>query len=374
MVTVWKEILKPDTYRLRNGRVVKFTKDDVSNGEKQGKDMIAAGLNIPIAFEHQSTASPEYLSDIKWTDEQKAEFVRNTAGSVKDFRVSPNGVLEAQLEFRDQKDADVAAKAKFVSPRIDEDSTDSKGRTWVGKTVAHVALTPVPVQIDQEPFNLSALTGGWKPRTSEVLSVTDDDESESKKDDSTSTPKPTNNPAIPSLSEFVKVLSECGCDVGDNVIDLNDLFSRLKGVAAIMSKSKDADDGLGALAGEGQAKSGPNPPTLMSALDKREVALKEAERRELSRRVDRLFADNKISGTIQRKLKTELSTINLSFTDSGELADNKFITRIEAYEALEPGVFKDKTVATDLSAIAPPKEFDTKKDGQEAAAKWLASK
>lgn len=384
MTKVWKDILRPGTYRLKNGRVVKFTTEDTANGLAQGKAMIAAGLNIPVALEHQSHATPEYLSDIRWTDQQKADFVRNTVGHISDYRLAPGGVLEACHEFRTPEDAEIAAKARFVSPRIDEDAVDSKGRVWAGKTVSHVAVTPVPVQDGQSAFNLSAAPGtGWTAKASDVLSRYEGDMADGRNDtEATDRQSPgveqsarTSPPTTATLKEFVELLNQCGVNVGDDVTDLDDLRSRLKGVAANVTEK---DDGMSALAGDGAKdtiRDGANPPCLMSALDKREAVLVNAERKDLARRADALFASNRIDGPNHRKLKADLATVILSFTDSGDIADCKLVTRIEAYEALPAGQFAKKDAASaELSTLAPPAEFEPKKDAQDKARDWLVGK
>lgn len=421
-VEVWKDTLYPGTYTLPNGRTVTYSPADVANAVAQGQKMIDAGLHIPVAWDHQANAIPEYLSDLDANPDWRAEYVRNTLGHVKGFELR-DGIAWANVLITDPKDADAFRKAKFVSPRIDTDPVDSAGVKWPGKTIAHVGVTSKPVQHRQQPVALSSLAGqnrrAWAASVSHTLSEykgsdvkKDDDAKDDVKDDAKPAAKdaddadakpaekPTDTPpkepaklsetppkeTTGALAETVRLLDVIGVKLGEGVADWDDFCSRLKAIAASMGKDMtDTDAQLPGKAGDG-IEPGPSAPALMSGLEKTKATLIAAERRELTRRADALFSSNRIDGPTHRRLKNQIASDQLSFLDNGTLKKNETIITIEAYEKLPQGKYAvggsgGKTMTSaELSALGvepvnrPSKLAPDDESRQNAAAEFLAGK
>lgn len=127
-------------YRVRP---VTFSRSDIAHYASEGNAMLAAGLQIPIPKEHQDVLP---LS----TAERNANSVEHNAGWVKRYERDANS-LYAVLGI---EDPGLAAKLpqtiKYVSPEITPEFVGA-GKVW-RNVITHVALTPQPVQFDQEPF------------------------------------------------------------------------------------------------------------------------------------------------------------------------------------------------------------------------------
>jgi hypothetical protein len=160
MPLVPKQVISPGTYYAEdeagNPRAYTFTRQDVDHFFATGKQMLGAGLTIPVPLEHQDV-KPVSVADAK------ANRVRNNAGWVKDFRMSGDS-LYAILDI---PDAELASKLpttiKHVSPEIDPRFLDGNGREW-SNAITHVALTLRPRFMGQVPFgadgaDLMAATG-----------------------------------------------------------------------------------------------------------------------------------------------------------------------------------------------------------------------
>ncbi len=127
------------------------------NGSRQ---MLKAGLSIPVPYEHQSLKPMT-------EGERRAGQVKNNAGFVKDF-VRVSGKTYVDLDIPDEKEAAKLGKTiKYVSPDIEPRIVDGRGRVWEN-IISHVALTNRPRWMDQEPFGtdgadlLGRLGGGNK--------------------------------------------------------------------------------------------------------------------------------------------------------------------------------------------------------------------
>lgn len=148
-----KQVIRPGRYFLRDGRVFECRPEEVSHYARRMDEMAKAGLHIPVVWEHQSNAKPLTMSD--W-DDWRARFARSCIGHV--HGAEDGG--EATFDAIDPDDRKALAKAKFVSPEIAWDYVDPTGREWPGPSILHVAVTPVPIQVDQAPFESSYAKGG----------------------------------------------------------------------------------------------------------------------------------------------------------------------------------------------------------------------
>lgn len=364
MVTLWREVLKPGTYRLPGGRTVTFTRRDVRNAEATGGAMLEDGLGVPLVWEHQAAAVPVYLSDFTpASPDWPADFARHTFGRVTGYRVNARGALEAKHEIPDPAEAERFKGLLGVSPRLDVDFVDERGKLWPGVTVSHVAATPKPVQRDLAPPTLLSQTAGrGRSRSTVFLSFAtregsavakDDDEKDDAElesdaelppdDAAAADPEPALTPAPMNLTELVGLLGQCGVMVGEGVADLNDLVSRLKAVVAMKAggDSGTGDDyaataGAGADAAGG-TRPGGGPPAVMMSHTRLPARIVAGDRRELARRADELFRTGRVDGATHRRLLAEAKAVDLSYTPAGEIAPHKLVHQLEAYEGLPAG-------------------------------------
>lgn len=148
MPRVKKDILYPGTYHLPDGRTVSYSRADVKHLKRRLKDMLAAGLHVPMAWGHQDEARPRTV------DEILANRARFCLGHAADASETPEGILEVDLDVPDPADAKRLPSVRFVSPEISEDFVDSTGRLWPGPSITHIAATGRPVQHKQKPFSV----------------------------------------------------------------------------------------------------------------------------------------------------------------------------------------------------------------------------
>lgn len=126
---------------------VEFSANDSRHLHQRVKEMLAAGLQIPVAIEHQSSAKPMYHDD--W-ERYLAERAWATCGYLVDAEVQPDGKLKLIFDVPNADDAKRVEVIKFVSPEIMTDFVDGSGRMWDGMSITHLAVTPKPVQHIQD--------------------------------------------------------------------------------------------------------------------------------------------------------------------------------------------------------------------------------
>jgi hypothetical protein len=149
---ILKQIVKPGEYLAVSGdgtrSPIKIDKDDVRHFQKTGNAMIAAGLPIRIPLNHLDYADPWDKDDEK----AKAKDVEFNKGFVTSFKIDKHNALWGELDIPDAEFANrLEGEIKFVSPKILPTFTDGHGKTWEN-CIAHVALTPTPVDHTQSPF------------------------------------------------------------------------------------------------------------------------------------------------------------------------------------------------------------------------------
>lgn len=144
-----KEVLKTGEYFAPEGKVV-VTTDRMQHWKDKHKEMLAAGLRLPIPWGHLSKAKP-------LTYEEK-EFLESkfNAGFIDDYEIvkGPDGIetFNAIIDIPLQEDADkVGNIVKEVSPQIESAFVDGKGRVW-NDVITHLALVTLPVAPGQSNF------------------------------------------------------------------------------------------------------------------------------------------------------------------------------------------------------------------------------
>jgi hypothetical protein len=362
MARTWKDVLTSGRYRLSDGRVVTYTAEHVRQAAENGNAMLSAGLRCPGCWEHDQEAEPTYLSQ----SNPMSHLARGYWGEPVRFE-DRGGVLWAELDVPDQADADQLAKVRTVSPRIDFDFVDERGKLWPGCSIGHIAATPKPVQRDQKPVMFSQSKLNTKRRESHFLS-------QATRETGSLDPK-----------KAAGLLAKLGIHLGDGLTDWNDFGARLEAAVATKSGNTDSnddddlgDEGLGTTIEGGASETTASPPVMMSqTIQGRMNQLIGAERAELSRRVDRLQRTMRIDGPTHRKLKAAVSAANLSLSGTGQLQFDPLVARIEAYESLPEkaalNVLKPKGNLSQVSVVEPPDGLKPS-DGKTEALAFLRKK
>lgn len=161
---VWKEVIRPGGYwyddpDTKKPALFTATPEYVRYLHEQGREMLKAGLSIPVPLEHQADARP------LTAEERAATQLRHNAGWVADYEMRDNRLM-AKL---DVQDPEVARKLphtiRYTSPWLNS-FTDGKGKKWEG-VISHVALTTRPRIVDQEPFASVAASLSLASRTTD---------------------------------------------------------------------------------------------------------------------------------------------------------------------------------------------------------------
>jgi hypothetical protein len=329
---VQKDIFRPGEYRLPDGREVKFTAADVRRAYENGLAMLRNRFAIPAIYEHDEHATPVQLSgsaDPNWPE----SFARKAVGHVTGFSLREEGgvpVLWASHEIPEE-DAKQWAKARFASPRLDVNASDSKGNRYPGYSVQHVAITPRPIQVEQSPVQLST-TAYTAPiyLSMEYLKMADENDDKGGSDTGG--------------GEFKRVkdaLSSMGHTLPDSVTDWNGLATALEVLAANGGATEpddmdDMDDQDGDGTGETTAAA---PPIMMSAQQQKvHERLVNAERRSLATRAEtatrKLVARGLLTADQASKFNAKFTSVSLSFASDGSVKRNELVAQLETYEQL----------------------------------------
>jgi hypothetical protein len=318
-----KDVLYPGKYRLADGRTVEYTREDVGHLKQRLKDMTAAGLQVPVAWEHQDDAKQ------KSEAERRGERAKWNLGFALDADETAEGFLVTKVDVPGADDAQRLPSVRFASPEIVENYTDGTGKVWPGKSITHIAVTPRPVQHNQQPFRSVQLSGGVVR-----LSLTDrlSEEKNKTKEEGGGDGQ---SEADAKFQECLDCLRNDGYGLPDDTTPAN-LIERLH--TAALTKRKVMGDQYGT--GGTPSPEGVSPVTMSleqkaSRLEEQLVKLK---RESLVSRVNVLFASGRITRPMRDKLLTEASAAQLSLDDAGELKDARLLAKVEALEEL-PATF-----------------------------------
>lgn len=342
-VQFWKETLRPGRYRLSDGRVVTYKPNDSAAAAATGKKMLAAGLRVPVCWEHDPDANPVALSHAN------AWLARGYAGEARDYRVGADGVLETLVEAASPEDAERMKRIRTVSPRVNYDFTDEEGVLWPGVSLGHIAVTAMPVQRRQKPVDFGrVVTGTVRPH------ATDTHDLSLATPVSTDMAEPNETDAAAAgagdMKAVLKWLKLLGINPGD-ASNLADLGTRLEAIAT--HQGADADqDGDGVPDG---AEPGPAPSALMSWLDSRA----KIEAGDFERRIERLEGTRRVPAAVADKLRGELKAADLSRASYSlktyQLKPLPLAAKLDAYEALPepPDLTRRSRLTADLGRVVP---------------------
>ncbi len=343
MATFDKDFLYPGTYRLKDGRTFHASAGDVAHLARRLEEMLAAGLQIPVSWEHQGLAPRTKAELSKLTADQ----TRLTLGHVESASLSPEGFLAGRVAVPVDDDAKRLPAVRFVSPTIAHDWTDGDGRFWPGASVVELAATPRPVQHRQQPFKPVAFSHG-----AISLSLADYRGDTTMPDD-TQKPndkKPDGEDGGKQLKTVLAALADVGLVLPDDTTPEN-LLDRLH-TAALTKKGPET---------EAEAvPQAPPPPVGMSLGGKpqptaAERRLLQLSHKDLQTRADALLSTGRVGPPVHQKLKAELGKVQLSLTAEGELSPSPVLAKIAAYEDLEPSsAWSAQRLSLGAEAIDPP--------------------
>ncbi len=152
---VWKDALYLGRWITPEGGVFDCGPEDMKHFFGRAKAMLAHGTPIPWCVEHKKGVG---LS----REEQIDAWAKSIKGHVHDARMNSAGEMEIELDV-DDADKPLLEALKSVSPEIrfnvrdrNGPAKDDTGPYWPGGSIAHIAVTGVPVQFPQRPFNFGS--------------------------------------------------------------------------------------------------------------------------------------------------------------------------------------------------------------------------
>lgn len=318
-------------------RYAEYSPDDIREFAVKGNQFVQKGINIPVCYEHRSDANAsEELSQ----DDIKSGKATGIIGWIEGFSVAGDSV-KARVNIPSLSDAEQFENVRFVSPKIAE-FMDGRGTEW-GRAITHVALTGRPVQFPQEPPVAVCLSlEDFQPvsLSHEVSRMKDESKAPAEEKDEKDDEKKSHLSEMSKdekFGEVLKLLKWKGIALPDDTKP-NNVWDRLHIALTAIKSTQEME-----LMGNNLAsvKEGQSQPVLMSqnsvenpALAKQIEQAKNLARTNLGSRIDKLVATGRITPVIAQKLKAELTSVELSFENSGDLAPNAVAAKVEAYEML----------------------------------------
>lgn len=341
---------------------MQYSHKDIAHLNHRLKEMISAGLQIPVSKEHQSVAKP--MSPMEW-ERFQAEKAWATCGWVQDGFVKPDGTLCLQVEVPDEEDARRVAVIRYVSPEIVRDFMDGNGKVWPGLSITHLAVTPRPVQHRQTPFERIQLSLSHPRRVRLSLGADMPDEYDDYEDDmgaedesgmddmdmaddDVTDDEPMDDPVMDEpageskVAELVNLMREVfNIDVAGHVTSEKDLIDHLY-TAALTAKAhkgmgegiEGSDEFMDEPMDEGDVEEVPS--SVMMSLRQENKALMARvlgdERKNVKARIDRLLKAGVIGKRMHQSLTQEASEVRLSLDANGGLKTNPFLRTLEMFE------------------------------------------
>jgi hypothetical protein len=166
----WKDALYLGTWVTPRGQVLDVGVKDLQYFRDRTKAMLAAGKPVPWGIEHHDVEKASKLS----AAERIRDWAEGIKGHLHDARIVKKLVPDATgaetlqdvLEFEmDVADADkpLLENLKSVSPELYPNfrdrhgpASDGTGPYWPGQSIGWLAVTGVPVQYPQTPFDFSS--------------------------------------------------------------------------------------------------------------------------------------------------------------------------------------------------------------------------
>ncbi len=145
-----KQIIKTGIYRSPDGEVP-VTPERIDHWCNQFKRMSINGLKIPIPWGHQQTSPLTY-------EEREYQESKFNAGFIEEMLKEKDDdgedMLVAVLDIPLKQDIEkIGTTIKEVSPQIESNFVDGKGKLWQD-VITHLALVTLPVIPSQDNFKL----------------------------------------------------------------------------------------------------------------------------------------------------------------------------------------------------------------------------
>jgi hypothetical protein len=357
-----KDALYPGEWHLADGRVFNATPQMVKRLAERAKEMIAAGVPMPLAWEHDDSAKPMTAA------ERAKEVAKTLPGWVESTDLTPEGILEMIVDVPVAADAERIPAVRFASPHIEDDFKDGTGRIWDGPSILHLAATPRPVQIPQQPFQplpgtslsmpIRLSLNDYKPyRLGENMA----DDTSKKGDDKGKGGE--GDGADARLKNVVDALSKINVVLPKDTTKDN-FFERVESALLTLAAATGANPAPSA-----DADPAAGNPVMMSMAKR----LMETEKKSLVARANALFSTGRITKPAKDKLLAELGTVQLSLAPTtGELLPNKTVAKIEAYEELDEGsAFPVTDLSQGVTRPPMPSEGQSQRDTPEHTKKTL---
>jgi hypothetical protein len=379
MAKIWKEVLLPGRQRDKSGEWYEFTPADILDAHRNLRKMLGRKVPLPAVWEHVGVEANS-------PDDRKAAYAKYTFGHITDGRVNDRGALELLHEVRDPADVEQLLKTKFVSPKVFPSYSDSRGGTYHGTTIAHVAATPSPVQFWQRPFELSRAGALYLSYTPEDHAVADEDKGEKKSEGGEKKSEGGGEKAKTGIDAVIAALKEVGFSIPDEVTDETGLVIAIKASGGPGGGGDNPDEDLDdyGQGGGGEVGAAGGPPVMMSTLDRdpgrraQAKAWASDERRDLLGRVKQLFQSGRIDRPTAKALQRQAKAVEMSFTPECEASSplHKKLAELEkrsANSAWRPaGGRPVELSATNMGAVGRPKELsgDAK---DESVTDWMCA-
>ena len=310
MPSVWKEVLLPGTQQGPDGKRYTFTRRDVLEARRNVNKMLSRGVPIPAVWEHVNVEAGD-------SDAWKARYAKYTFGHIDRSRINARGGLDLRHEIPDPADVQQLVKTKFVSPKVYPSYSDSRGGTYRGTTIAHVAATPSPVQFWQRPWELSqrgTLYLSYLPENAMPDEPADKDDKGDK-----------GGQANAELSELIEALRAKGMPISDKVSSLRELTIAVESSSGPDDAGGD-DDELDLDAGGGSDTTAPagGAPMLMSTTDRdpgrraQAISWAKSERSDMRERIRTAFQSGRATRHEAKALLRQAGAVEMSFTREGE--------------------------------------------------------
>ena len=374
--TVEKDVLRPGTYRLRDGSSHTYTAADIRTAAVNGRAMLAQGNAVPLIWEHDIEAVPvplqTLLHSVKNPRAWSAGFARNCFGHTEDFDVreeTGGPVLYMRNQVYKPEDAARWKAARFCSPRLDRNYCDGDGTVYPGVSVTHLAATPKPIQTNQFPVMLSADAKPIPYRGSVTVFLsnaeeikmakdkTDDDADDVVENDDDAAvvvdpPADTGDSGSKGIQRLKAALNSIGVTLPDTASSMADICLSIESIAAhginVDGGDDDdfADDDVGAMAGAPADTAPSNAPAMMSQIDTTAAgkAIVNAHRKQLIARVELLSKRGMqcgvIDGPYAKELLRKVQGANLSLTAEGDFVRTGITDEIATVEHLVNNAWK----------------------------------
>lgn len=327
MIALEKDVLWPGVFHPPGRAPVRFTPERIRQLHSRARDMVAAGLPIPMAWEHQPDATP-------------AQRAREHIAFLDDFKLASDGRVRVIVRPEDADDAKQLEKVRYVSPAIRTDFRDGTGRLWPGESIIHVAVTPRPVNANQDRFQrvggiaLSHYEGKTLYLSLGDLEMADENETqETTADETTDAGEPGGQDA--KFKSAVEALASYGLVLSSDVTP-ETFWDHI--ITAVETK-KAAEQGPPVEPDELEDATVPTGSgvSVSMSLEAAQNRIVKLERDNLIRRIDHLAASRRVPKTVTDKLKQQAQTVELSLTNAGTLAESSVLASVKAYEALPAG-------------------------------------